>query len=124
MNEALYNAYSARITSSLALDMLRRRTLIAWHSLDAMDWTLEATEACDPQTRSNGRAAVIRAACAYLPEEHYPRVLELRAEGYSHAEIAQRQGRTPHTLLSFLARAGERLWQHYQTLKQQEEMSV
>jgi RNA polymerase sigma-70 factor, ECF subfamily len=112
-----------RIATNLALDVLRQRKLISWQSLDATEWTLEAAETCDPQTRYNGMMELVSLALADL-SEHYRSVLLLRAEGYNYAEIAQAQGRTPHVLSSLLARARESFQQHYQTIEQQEEVKA
>ena len=113
----------SRIATNLALDVLRRRKLISWQSRDATEWTLEAAETCDPQTRYNGTMERVSLALVDL-SEHYRSVLLPGEEGYSHAEIVQAQGRTPHVFSSLLARASESFQQHYQTIEQQEEVKA
>jgi len=112
-----------RIATNLALDVLRRRKLISWQSRDATEWILEAAETCDPQTRYNGTMELVSRALVDL-SEHYRSVLLPGEEGYSHAEIVQAQGRTPHVFSSLLARASESFQQHYQTIEQQEEVKA
>jgi RNA polymerase sigma-70 factor (ECF subfamily) len=112
-----------RIATNPALDVLRRRKLISWQSRDATESILEAAETCDPQTRYNGTMELVSLALVDL-SEHYCSVLLPGEEGYSHAEIVQAQGRTPHVLESGLARARESFQKHYQTLEQQEEVKA
>jgi RNA polymerase sigma-70 factor (ECF subfamily) len=112
-----------RIATNLALDMLRHRRLIAWQSIDAQEWTLEASEACDPQTRYSGGVELASQALDTLPE-CYRAGLLLHAEGYSSAEIAQAQGKTADAMKSFLARARYSLEQRYQALQCPEEVST
>ncbi len=123
--KASHNLYGwpYRIASNLVLDLLRRRKLIAWHLLDTIEGTLEATEICDPQTCYERTAGQVFIALADLPE-HYRCVLLLGTAGYSYTEIAALQGKTPHAMESFLLRARESFQQHYQTLEQQEEVSA
>lgn len=112
-----------RIATNLALDLQRHRRLIAWQSIDAQEWTPEAREACDPQTRYSGGAEPVALALAELPE-CYRAGLLLYAEGYSSAEIAQVQGKTTHAMKLFLARARDSLEQRYQALQSPEEVSA
>ena len=123
--QATRNLYGwlSRIATNLALDVLRRRKLISWQSRDATEWILEAAETCDPQTRYNGTMELVSLALVDL-SEHYRSVLLPGEEGYSHAEIVQAQGRTPHVFSSLLARASESFQQHYQTIEQQEEVKA
>jgi len=117
------NSWVYRIATNLAVNMLRRRKLITWQSIDAMEWMLEAIEVCDPQTRYNGIAELASVALADLPD-HSHTVLVLDAVGYCPAEIAQAQGRKPHALSSFLARARESIQQHYEALEQRGAISM
>jgi RNA polymerase sigma-70 factor, ECF subfamily len=117
-----------RIATNTTYDVLRRRRLIKWHSIDLSPeegegeyWISqlpgEAQE--DPQARYNGPREAIQAALAQLPM-HYRLPLLLSEAGYSYPEIAQALHISNSALKMRMMRARNRGAQFYNEAEQRE----
>ncbi len=105
-----------RIATNAALDVLRRRRCVAFHSLDALEVDVPDTTQRDPQDDYELDERVLHALQA-LPEEKRQVLLLYRLGGYSIADIAAHYGRSRRWATVYLHRIGRAFQQHYQAVQ-------
>lgn len=92
-----------RIVTNTALDVLRRRRRLSWHSLDDTLLSLPSDMTCDPQAWYPTHEVVHR-VLADLPDG-FQRALVLQTQGYSLTEIAHVLAHSPSGIKVYLSRA-------------------
>lgn len=112
-----------RIATNVSYDALRRRRLIAWQTLDGLDYEPASGAGDDPQVEYSGTAGLVRAALARMPTLYRQALLLREYEGYSLPEIAQALGIAPGGVKMHLSRARGYFRQHYSALEQELAMS-
>jgi RNA polymerase sigma-70 factor (ECF subfamily) len=119
-------AWLYRIAFNTAMDTLRRRQRIHWHSIDLSSFEEEedsynnhhwipqitAKEEDDPQVKYDGPQEAIQAALARLPQRYRVPLL-LGETGYSYLEIAQALDISLSALKMRIVRARKMVEQYY-----------
>jgi len=111
------SAYLYRIATNVAYDVLRRRKLIRWNSLDDLEHEQASDLGDDPQAYHNGPGERIALALELMPAAYRSALLLYLQEGYTYAQIAQSLGIAPKGVKMFLTRARRHFRQHYTELE-------
>lgn len=109
-----------RIATNACYDSLRRRRLISWQALDALDHEPASGADNDPQEEYAGTAELVRLALARMPAPYRQALLLRECEGYSLPEVAQALSLAPSGVKMFLSRARGHFRRHYRELAEQE----
>ncbi len=108
-----------RIATNVSYDALRRRRLIAWQTLDGLNYEPASGKGDDPQNVYGGTAGLVQAALARMPTLYRRALLLYEHDGYSMPEVAQVLGITPSGIKMYLSRARGTFRQHYHALEQE-----
>jgi RNA polymerase sigma-70 factor (ECF subfamily) len=111
------SAYLYRIATNVAYDVLRRRKLIRWNSLDDLEYEQTSAQGDDPQAQYNGPRESIALALELMPAVYRSALLLYLQEGYSYAQIAQTLSIAPKGVKMLLTRARRRFRLHYRELE-------
>jgi len=108
-----------RIATNACYDTLRRRRLITWQPLNALNHEQAGPIGDDPQEGSGGTAELVRAALAHMPKPYRQALLLREVEGYSLSEIAATLEIAPGVVKMYLSRARDYFRQQYRELEQE-----
>ena len=111
------SAWLYRIARNLAIDVLRRRRLIAWSSLEADVVEKEGAAQLDPQTRYDGYSEEVLLAFERMPPVSRHVLVLYELEGASYEQIARQTHRAPGSVKMSLVRARKKFRQHYQDVR-------
>lgn len=107
----------------MATDVLRRRKLIHWQSLEAQAFeTQEAagSEEDEPETRYTGPAASVRVTLNRIEPKYRQALLLYYEVGLNYKEIAQALNVTPTGMKMYLTRARRQFRTHYDDEREEE----
>lgn len=106
-----------RIATNAAYDVLRRRRLIAWQSLEACELVPESGRQDDPQLVYNGSSEAIRRALQRMRPRYRQALLLSFLYGYSHDSLAQQfHLKQPSNAKMLLTRARRSFKHCYETI--------
>ena len=106
-----------RIARNIAIDVLRRRRLIPWTSLEAEVIEKEGASSLDPQTRYDGCSEEVLLAFEQMPPTSRHMLVLYEVEGASYEQIAQHAHIAPGSVKMALTRARKKFRQHYQDVR-------
>ena len=106
-----------RIAKNCAIDVLRRRRLIPWASLEAEVIEKEDGTFVDPQMRYDGYSEEVLIALERMPSVPREALLLYELQGASFEQIAHHLHIAPGGVKMSLTRARKKFRQHYQDVR-------
>jgi RNA polymerase sigma-70 factor (ECF subfamily) len=108
-----------RIATNLCCDVLRRRRLIAWQSLEALDREPAGCEYDDPQTVYAGPSELVHLALTRMKPLYREALLLSLSHEATQAEIAAAVGIVPGGVKMYLSRARQQFRALYQEVQEE-----
>ena len=107
------SAWIYRIARNISIDVLRRRRLINWSSIEEDAFQEVGTRSCDPQVRYDGYSEEVLLALERMPSKARKVLMLYEVEGASYDQIAQTAHIARGGVKMSLSRARKNFRQHY-----------